>query len=91
MVISQGAMIEVDDKLFDEKEWIGRGKKYDWATLPGYVTSAKNISLEIPEIFAHQAQLPQPNLPITDFISFKLPQLSVTVIRNYFQQDKHLV
>jgi hypothetical protein len=30
-----------DELLFKEKDWIGRGKKYDWTNLPGYVTSAK--------------------------------------------------
>jgi len=34
MAHSQGTLIEVDDdELFKEKEWIGRGKKYDWSNL----------------------------------------------------------
>jgi hypothetical protein len=24
-----------DELLFEEKDWIGRGKKYDWTNLPG--------------------------------------------------------
>jgi len=81
MATSQGMVIEVDDdELFEEKEWIGRGKKYDWAVLPGYVTSAKNSSLEIPDFFARQAPLPQETLSISNFLSFKLPRLSSEII-----------
>ncbi|KAF8801615.1 hypothetical protein BYT27DRAFT_7261749 [Phlegmacium glaucopus] len=65
MVTSEGTVIEVDDdELFDEKEWIGRGKK------PSYL----------------------PNLPITDFLSFKLPRLSSEIISSktstWFSTDK---
>ena len=81
MAISQGTLIEVDDdELFEEKEWIGRGKKYDWANLPGCVTSAKNASLEIPEDFLCRAHLPPSNLSVANFLLFKLPRLSSEII-----------
>jgi len=81
MARSQGTLIEVDDdELFEEKEWIGRGKKYDWSNLPGCVTSAKNTSLEIPEDFLRQAHVPPSNLSVDNFLSFELPRLSSEII-----------
>ncbi|PPQ73525.1 hypothetical protein CVT25_012435 [Psilocybe cyanescens] len=93
MAKSQGIVIEVDDdEFFKEEEWIGKGKKYDWEKLPGYVTSAKNTSLKIPETFLHHAQLPQSNLSVADFLLFKLPQLSSEIISSktstWFSADK---
>ncbi|KAF8817041.1 hypothetical protein BYT27DRAFT_7204832 [Phlegmacium glaucopus] len=44
------------------------------------ILSAKDASLEIPENFTHQAQLPHPTLAIVDFLSFKLPRLSSEII-----------
>lgn len=81
MAISAETLIEVDDdELFEEKVWIGRGKKYDWANLPGSVTSAKNASLEVPGDFLHRAHLPPSNLSVANFLSFKLPRLSSEII-----------
>jgi hypothetical protein len=54
MAVFQHEIIDIDnDELFTEKDWIGRGKKYDWTNLPGYVTSAKDASFEIPHKSFH--------------------------------------
>ncbi|KAF8148090.1 hypothetical protein B0H34DRAFT_669139 [Crassisporium funariophilum] len=81
-----------DDDFFEEEEWIGRGRVYDWANLPGCVTSAKNATLAIPQNFVGQGQLPKSSLSVMDFLSFKLPRLSSEIISSktstWFSTDK---
>ena len=68
------------DEPFVEKEWIGRGRKYDWAKLPAFVTNARREIMAIPQNFYQGSGLPNPNLPIIEFLSSKLPRMSAELI-----------
>jgi hypothetical protein len=67
------------NKPFIEKDWIGRGKIYNRAILPTFITIAKSKVTEIPQnvTFTH---LPKANLSITDFLAFDLLHMSSELI-----------
>jgi hypothetical protein len=72
--------MEIDDidEPFVEKEWIGRGRKYDWAKLPAFVTNARREIMAIPQKFHHT--LPNPNLSVIEVLSSELPHVSAELI-----------
>ncbi|KIL56229.1 hypothetical protein M378DRAFT_182024 [Amanita muscaria Koide BX008] len=59
---------------FIESEWIGQGKLYNVAEIPEYVSDEKAKLLSIPAAF--EALIPPDNLPVTQFLTLKLPAQS---------------
>lgn len=59
--------IELDDEVpFIKSEWIGQGKRY--TDVPVFVQLQKDKDLEPPLDFLQTANLPNPNLPVDQFL-----------------------
>jgi hypothetical protein len=58
---------------FDEQQWIGAGLKYDTLKLPLFVLSELEKWTTPPEDFLHSANLPSPNIHVSDIIGMELP------------------
>ena len=76
--------MEIDDvdESFVEKEWIGKGRKYDWAELPAFVTNARREIMAIPQNFYQGSGLPNPNISVIEFLSKNLPHISAELIHS---------
>lgn len=61
---------------FDEQKWIGAGLKYDTLKLPYFVLSELEKWTTPPEDFLHSANLPSPNIHVSDIIGKELPRIS---------------
>lgn len=69
--------------VFDPTKWLGRGKLYK--DVPLHVCLARyEVLTPPPDILAH---FPSPDMPILDFITFKLPTLQVSYSLNTYKTD----
>ncbi|KAF9481696.1 hypothetical protein BDN70DRAFT_991713 [Pholiota conissans] len=79
-------------QLFNDQEWIGKGKIYDTLQLPYFVLSEFSSRTAVPAEFLQEAKLPAPNVHVSDIVnSVNLPRVSseiiVTTPQSWFSCD----
>lgn len=74
--------IEISDddyQEWDEKKWIGIGKKYPVSgEVPAFIEAARSKVLALPPVYS--SYIPNPKLSITDLLKTKLPVQSLALI-----------
>jgi hypothetical protein len=64
---------------WDEREWIGTGKKYPISgEVPAFIEAARSRALAVPSAFS--SSIPSPKISITDLLKAKLPVQSSALI-----------
>jgi hypothetical protein len=67
------------DTKFVEGQWLGVGKKYT-QNLPAFVHLAETAQQTVPTSFLLPSHWPDCNIPVLQFIDWRLPRISSEII-----------